>query len=99
MYQQLLAKVGVPALDVSGGIDIAGKGKDYGKNQQEDYVSHHYHTPSDEFNPKWTFEANLPSGVKTIVSSKSEGLHQFDELRIRWLALDPPVENQRDRQI
>jgi len=54
-----LAKVGVPALDVSGGIDIAGKGKDYGKNQQEDYVSHHYHTPSDEFNPKWTFEGGI----------------------------------------
>ncbi len=54
-----LAKVGVPALDVSGGIDIAGKGQDYGKKQQEDYVSHHYHTPSDEFNPKWTFEGGM----------------------------------------
>jgi Zn-dependent M28 family amino/carboxypeptidase len=54
-----LAKVGVPALDGSGGIDIVGKGKDYGKKQEDDYIAHHYHTPSDEFNPAWTFEGGI----------------------------------------
>jgi Zn-dependent M28 family amino/carboxypeptidase len=53
------AKVGVPALDGSGGIDIVGKGKDYGKKLEEDYVAHHYHAPSDEYNPNWTFEGGL----------------------------------------
>jgi Zn-dependent M28 family amino/carboxypeptidase len=54
-----LAKVGVPALSASGGIDIVGKGKDYGKKQEDDYIAHHYHAPSDEFNPAWTFEGGL----------------------------------------
>jgi Zn-dependent M28 family amino/carboxypeptidase len=54
-----LAKVGVPALDVKGGIDIVGKGKDYGRREQEDYVSNHYHSRSDEYNPAWTFEGGI----------------------------------------
>src|SRR5664279_1328657 len=54
-----LAKVGVPALDATGGIDIVGKGKDYGKKLQDDYVANHYHSRSDEYNPAWTFEGGL----------------------------------------
>ncbi len=54
-----LAKVGVPALDAKGGIDIVGKGKDYGKKLQDDYTTNHYHSRSDEFNPNWTFEGGM----------------------------------------
>ena len=54
-----LAKVGVPALDVKGGIDIVGKGKDYGQKEEEDYVSNHYHSRSDEYNPNWTFDGGM----------------------------------------
>jgi Zn-dependent M28 family amino/carboxypeptidase len=54
-----LAKAGVPALDVSGGIDIVGKGKEYGRKQQEDYVAHHYHSQSDEYDSSWTFEGGM----------------------------------------
>ena len=54
-----LAKVGVPSLSAKGGTDIVGKGKDYGKKQLDDYVAHHYHAPSDEFNPAWTFEGGI----------------------------------------
>ena len=53
------AKQGVPALDLSGGNDIVGKGTDYGKKQAEEYTSHHYHSRADEFNPQWTFEGGL----------------------------------------
>jgi Zn-dependent M28 family amino/carboxypeptidase len=53
------AKVGVPALDISSGIDDALKGKEYGKQLQDDYVAHRYHRPSDEFNPAWTYEGAL----------------------------------------
>ena len=53
------AKVGVPALDVSSGNDIAGKGKEYGKKMQQDYVSNQYHAPSDQYNPNWTFEGGI----------------------------------------
>ena len=54
-----LAKVGVPALDVKGGIDIVGKGKDYGRQEEQDYVTNHYHARSDEYNPNWTFEGGI----------------------------------------
>ncbi len=53
------AKQGVPALDLSGGNDIVGKGTDYGKKLAEDYTSNHYHSRADEFNPQWTFEGGL----------------------------------------
>ncbi len=54
-----LAKVGVPALDISGGIDILGKGKDYGRKQQDEYVAHHYHSQSDNYDSSWTFEGGM----------------------------------------
>ncbi|HZZ75173.1 MAG TPA: M28 family metallopeptidase [Puia sp.] len=54
-----LAKVGVPALDVKGGNDIVGKGKEYGQQKEQDYVANHYHSRSDEYNPNWTFEGGL----------------------------------------
>jgi Zn-dependent M28 family amino/carboxypeptidase len=54
-----LAKVGVPALDVSGGIDIIGKGKEYGRKQEDDYVAHHYHSQSDNYDSTWTFEGGM----------------------------------------
>jgi Zn-dependent M28 family amino/carboxypeptidase len=54
-----LAKVGVPALDVKGGVDIVGKGKDYGRKEEQDYVTNHYHARSDEYDPKWTFDGGM----------------------------------------
>lgn len=53
------AKVGVPALDCGSGIDVVGKGKDFGKQLQDDYTAHRYHRPSDEFNPEWTFDGGI----------------------------------------
>jgi Zn-dependent M28 family amino/carboxypeptidase len=54
-----LAKVGVPALAAANGNDITGKGQDYGKKLEDDYVAHHYHSTSDEYNPQWTFEGGI----------------------------------------
>ncbi len=53
------AKVGVPALDCSGGRDFIGKEKDYGEKLREDYVNNHYHKPADEFNANWTFDGGI----------------------------------------
>jgi len=50
------AKVGVPALDVGAGIDVIGKGKAYGQQQQEEYTTLHYHRPSDEYTPSMNLE-------------------------------------------
>jgi len=43
------AKVGVPALDAGGGIDVIGKGKAYGQQAKDLYTAQHYHRPSDEY--------------------------------------------------
>lgn len=50
------AKVGVPALDAGAGIDVIGKGKAYGQQQQEEYTTLHYHRPSDEYTPSMNLE-------------------------------------------
>jgi Zn-dependent M28 family amino/carboxypeptidase len=50
------AKVGVPALYTSTGIDNIKHGKAWGKAQQEDYTANRYHAPADNFEPqKWDF--------------------------------------------
>lgn len=48
------AKMGVPALFIGTGIDHVGKGKEYGKQFEDEYNKDRYHQPSDEFTPgKW----------------------------------------------
>ncbi len=44
------AKVGIPALYTSSGIQVIGKEEGYGKKVREEYTSRHYHRPSDEYN-------------------------------------------------
>jgi len=53
------AKAGVPALDMASGVDVIGKGKDFGKKLQDDYIAHRYHRPSDEYDSTWSFEGGL----------------------------------------
>ena len=54
------AKVGIPALYVSTGIDVIGKGKEYGQKMADDYRYNHYHRPSDEYNAAtWKFEGGI----------------------------------------
>ena len=48
-----LAKVGVPMLYPGGGFDLIEGGTAAGKAVRDDYRIHHYHQPSDEYNPNW----------------------------------------------
>jgi len=48
-----LAKVGVPMLYPGGGYDLIDGGVAAGKAVRQDYLLHHYHRPSDEYNPNW----------------------------------------------
>jgi Zn-dependent M28 family amino/carboxypeptidase len=47
------AKVGIPALYSGSGTDIPGKGKVYGQQLRDEYVSKNYHRPSDELTDNW----------------------------------------------
>lgn len=49
------AKAGIPALYIETGVDVVGKGKEYGEQLHSEYTSRDYHQPSDEFNAStWT---------------------------------------------
>lgn len=48
-----LAKVGVPMLYAGGGVDMHEGGKPAGMALRDDYRTHHYHQPSDEFDDNW----------------------------------------------
>ncbi|MHC4535393.1 MAG: M28 family metallopeptidase [Planctomycetota bacterium] len=47
------AKQGVPALSSSDGIDYVGKPEDYGMQIRKEYISKHYHKPSDIVRTDW----------------------------------------------
>ncbi|MFT4156053.1 M28 family metallopeptidase [Parafilimonas sp.] len=53
------AKAGVPALSAGGGIDVVGKGKEYGRKLEDDYTANRYHQPADEYDASWTFDGGL----------------------------------------
>ncbi|HLO80811.1 MAG TPA: M28 family metallopeptidase [Chitinophagaceae bacterium] len=54
------AKKGIPALYLKTGIDVVGKGKEYGKQIREEYNSKNYHQTSDEIDPAtWTMEGAM----------------------------------------
>ena len=50
-----LARVGVPAFSVNEGMKYKGHSTDWGMQQAEDYTTHHYHQPSDEYSPDMDF--------------------------------------------
>jgi Zn-dependent M28 family amino/carboxypeptidase len=54
------AKVGIPALYTKVGIDVVGKGKQFGQQLQDDYTAKNYHQPSDEYNAStWSMEGAI----------------------------------------
>ena len=51
------AKIGIPALYFGTGIDHFEKGKEYGKQLQEDYTANYYHKPNEEYDPaRWNLD-------------------------------------------
>jgi Zn-dependent M28 family amino/carboxypeptidase len=53
-----LARVGIPAFSVDQGNLFEGHDVAWGHDQYEDYVAHHYHQPSDEYQADWDFRGN-----------------------------------------
>jgi Zn-dependent M28 family amino/carboxypeptidase len=53
------AKVGIPAIHPEGGTDYIGKPAGWGKEQANEYEQHRYHQPSDEFDPKWSYDGMI----------------------------------------
>jgi len=54
------AKVGIPALFTSTGIDVIGKDKVYGQKLKDDYTDNNYHQPSDNYDAAtWAMEGAI----------------------------------------
>ncbi len=51
-----LAKAGVPALTLSGGLDLVDGGTAAGEAAYKDYNVHRYHQPADEWRPDWNYD-------------------------------------------
>jgi Zn-dependent M28 family amino/carboxypeptidase len=51
------AKIGIPALYFGTGIDHVEKGKEYGKQLQDEYTAQYYHKASDQYDPsRWNLD-------------------------------------------
>ncbi|MEN6352178.1 MAG: M28 family peptidase [Bacteroidales bacterium] len=76
------AKAGVPALYVQSGIDVIGKGKEYGGKIQDEYNKKNYHRPSDEYNAStWTMDGAINELKLLFQVGKRLA---FEEKRPRW---------------
>ena len=60
-----LALRGVPAITPDSGLDVVAGGKAAGIAMRDDYRIHHYHQPSDEFNPNWDM-ANIVEDLEVL---------------------------------
>ena len=49
------AKVGVPAISFGDGNDLVNGGIERGEALGKEYITKHYHQPSDEWSPQWDF--------------------------------------------
>lgn len=47
------AKAGIPAVSIGEGDDFVGRGRDWGRQQADDYTTKRYHQPGDEYDPSW----------------------------------------------
>ncbi len=54
-----LVRVGIPAINVEPGWLVRGHDAAYGEKLFNDYNEHHYHQPSDEFDPKWDLSGSV----------------------------------------
>jgi Zn-dependent M28 family amino/carboxypeptidase len=49
------ARAGIPALYASGGLDWVEGGEAAGRRAADDYTTHRYHKPADNFDPAWDY--------------------------------------------
>jgi len=80
------ARLGVPSFSVDEGLKFKGHDEAWGEAQAKDYVDHHYHQPSDEFQPNWDFSGlarmtqfGYVLGQKAANASSLQGWQPGDE--------------------
>ncbi|MGI8820310.1 MAG: M20/M25/M40 family metallo-hydrolase [Chthoniobacterales bacterium] len=56
------SKFGVPSLYTGAGKEVLGKPANFGQEKKDEFVSQHYHQPSDQVNPEW----DLTGGAQDV---------------------------------
>jgi Zn-dependent M28 family amino/carboxypeptidase len=72
-----LARIGVPALYFDPGSEFTGQPEGWGRAQDEEYTTKHYHQPSDEYDPAWNLsglvqDAQLGFWSGLIIANEDE---------------------------
>jgi Zn-dependent M28 family amino/carboxypeptidase len=57
--QLSFARIGIPAAYFGAGVDVIGKGPEWGRKQHEEYELKNYHQPSDALTDAWRFDGYL----------------------------------------
>jgi len=57
------ARVGVPGLYLEAGTDFIGRPANWGREQVEFFENNHYHQPSDQIQPEWTFDGMIENAM------------------------------------
>ncbi|MEM9533994.1 MAG: M28 family peptidase [Pseudomonadota bacterium] len=81
-----LAKIGVPALYLSGGTTFVGQPEGWGATKIGEYTTRNYHQPSDELTPDWNFDGMVADaqfgfwcGVITANADEMQSWNAGDE--------------------
>jgi Zn-dependent M28 family amino/carboxypeptidase len=87
-----LAKVGVPAAYVGGGVDFIGRPPGWGKQMNEQWTAKHYHQPSDEYHDDWDLGGAVEDvrlvfllAVKTANARELQRWRKGDEFEVARL--------------
>jgi len=57
------AKIGVPAVYLEPGTDYVDRPPEWGREKVEEYTTHHYHQPSDEYDPNWNLSGMIQDAL------------------------------------
>lgn len=83
-----LAKKGVPMLYAESGVDVVGKGSEWGQAAADAYTEKRYHQPSDEYDPNWNWDGavqdlttNYMIGRRIAESDAWPNWYKGDEFR------------------
>ncbi|HEX6911504.1 MAG TPA: M28 family peptidase, partial [Longimicrobium sp.] len=69
-----LARGGVPALALDHGLDFEGRPADWGQAWYEEFVTRHYHQPSDSYSEGWDYGGAVQQGrvmLRTALAAAS----------------------------
>lgn len=90
------AKIGAPAVYLKPGTDYIDRPPEWGKEKKADYDTHHYHQPSDEYDPSWNLagmiqDAQVGFWVGLAVANADEmptwnAADEFEAVRLKALA-------------